>query len=85
MRPVVRPLQKQCVDNDVWNLLTPAVPDCLECLGGGVYQATWWKPVPVKDLEIMMGLKCVELLTEPFQPDNLPGGIAMRFSTTIHW
>ena len=82
MRPITRPQQKYCVEDSVWDLISPAVPDCLEHLGGGVYQASWWKPVPVMDVEILKRQGDIEVICEPFEPKNLPGGVAVRFWLT---
>lgn len=67
------------VSNAIWKTISPAVPDCLVNLGGGVYQATWWKPVPPMDLEIITRTDGIEMLCEPYEPDNLPGGMTVRF------
>ncbi len=83
MRPITRPSQKQSiVSNSVWDMISPAVPDCLEHLGGGVYQATWWKPVPVMDVEIMKRIEGIDIVSEPYEPKSLPGGVTMRFWVT---
>ncbi len=63
----------------IWDLIAPAVPDRLNDLGGGVYEALWWKPVPVMDVEIMRRDECVELLGAPFEPAQLPGGVGLHF------
>lgn len=64
----------------VWDWIAPVKPDTLEGLGAGQYEARWWKPVPVMDIEILRHTEGVVLLCDPFEPPNLYGGIAVRFS-----
>lgn len=64
----------------VWETITPAIPDRLDDLGEGVYEAKWWKPVPMMDVELLLSLGVVSIDEQPFEPANLPGGLAVRFS-----
>lgn len=65
---------------DVWGVIAPARPDHLVELGNGEYEARWWKPVPVMDIEMMQYTESVVVCGEPFEPAELPGGLALRFS-----
>ena len=64
----------------VWDWIAPVIPDHLECLGGDVFEAQWWSPVPIMDVEILMRTDGVTLIDAPFEPAHLPGGLAVRFS-----
>lgn len=64
----------------IWELLSPAQPDCLNELGDGVYEARWWSPVPMMDVEILQRTEGVLIQSEPIEPQNLAGGLAVRFS-----
>jgi len=66
--------------DEAWELISPAVPDHLEELGDGQYEARWWKPVPVMDLEMLKYTEGVFINGKPFEPKELPGGLALRFS-----
>ena len=67
---------------DVRRLLAPSTPDVLEDLGNGLYEAKWWRPVPMMDVEILKGTEQVDVHGEPFEPQNLPNGLAVRFSVS---
>lgn len=74
---------ERCVDltmRQVWDLIAPVVPDHLEDLGDGLYEARWWKPVPMMDIEILQRTDKVVVHGEPFEPRHLPRGLAVRFS-----
>ncbi len=77
-RDVVRELEQ--TTTDVWELIAPATPDHLADLGSGQYEARWWKPVPVMDIEILKYTEGVSIYGEPFEPVGLSGGLALRFS-----
>ncbi|MBX3085232.1 MAG: hypothetical protein KF716_26600 [Anaerolineae bacterium] len=64
----------------VWQILEPAVPDCLHALGNGLFEARWWKPVPMMDVEIISRTEGLLMMGDPFEPADLPNGIAVRFS-----
>lgn len=66
--------------SDVWELIKPVVPDCLEMTADGRCTAKWWKPYPVMDVEILMRTEGIRILGEPYEPSDLPGGIAVTFS-----
>lgn len=84
MRLITRPLQKQpVISDDVWSLISPSIPDCLEYLGDGIYQATWWKPVPRMDVELMKMIPGVEAVGEAFEPTHLPGGVSICFQLAL--
>jgi hypothetical protein len=65
---------------EVWGRLKPAVPDCLNELDDGSYIAKWWKPVPMMDVEIIIRTESLVVHGDPYEPDDLPGGIAVHFS-----
>lgn len=65
---------------DVWDILEPAVPDVLEAAEGQRYIAKWWKPVPPMDIEIMMRTDEILIHGQPFEPQDLPNGLAICFS-----
>ncbi|MAS38329.1 MAG: hypothetical protein CL610_30310 [Anaerolineaceae bacterium] len=66
----------------VWKLIAPVVPDCLDEMGNGLYEAKWWKPVPVMDIEILQYTEGIHIHGQPYQPKHLPGGLAVRFSVS---
>ncbi len=67
---------------DVRRLLAPSAPDVLVDLGNGLYEARWWRPVPMMDVEILKRTEQIELHGKPFEPSNLPKGLAVRFSVS---
>jgi hypothetical protein len=73
----------QIAVQDVWGLIAPAQPDHLDDLGNGLYEARWWKPVPIMDIEILKYTDGVFVDGEPFEPQTLPGGLALRFSVCV--
>jgi len=68
--------------DEAWDILLPAVPDHLEDLGNGQFEARWWKPVPVMDIEIIKYTPGIEIHGKTFEPKELPGGLGLRFSFT---
>ncbi|HLV36027.1 MAG TPA: hypothetical protein VKY59_12965 [Spirillospora sp.] len=66
--------------HEVWDMIAPARPDALDYIGDGVYEARWWKPVPVMDVEILRHTEGIQFEQEPFEPKQLPGGLAVRFA-----
>ncbi len=68
--------------DEAWDLLSPAIPDHLEDLGNGQFEARWWKAVPVMDIEIIKYTEGVEIHGKPFEPKGLAGGLGLRFSFT---
>ena len=72
--------QFQVSSDEVWALLDPVKPDHLKDLGSGTYEARWWKPVPMMDVELLRYTEGIVVQGQPFEPDNLPQGIAVRFS-----
>ena len=77
-KDVARELEQ--TTTDVWELIAPVAPDHLADLGSGLYEARWWKPVPVMDVEILKYTEGVSICSEPFEPPGLSGGLALRFS-----
>lgn len=69
--------------NEVWKLIEPVVPDVLVELQAGVYEARWWKPVPWKDVEMLLHTEVVIVVVEPYEPAELPNGCAVRFSVAL--
>ncbi len=65
--------------SSVWDFILPAIPDTLCELEGGIYEARWWKPVPIMDVEILKRTDGVVIDGVPFEPDTLYDGIAVRF------
>lgn len=68
--------------NAIWKLLAPAQPDHLRDLGNGLYEARWWTPVPMMDIEILQRTAGIQVAGEPYEPPELPCGLALRFSVT---
>jgi hypothetical protein len=66
--------------NEIWEIIAPVAPDHLNDLGNGQYEARWWKPAPAMDIEILKLTDGVVITGEPFEPPNLAGGLALRFS-----
>lgn len=76
--------QCQITEDDVWTLIDPVKPDHLDSLGNGIYEARWWKPVPIMDVELLGYTEGVIIQDRPYEPDTLPGGIAVRFLINIY-
>ncbi|MEO8610149.1 MAG: hypothetical protein ABI690_19805 [Chloroflexota bacterium] len=74
--------QFQPVKSEVWDFIAPVLPDRLVNLGSGQYEARWWKPVPMMDVEILRGTAGILVHGDPFEPSNLAGGLACRFSVS---
>jgi hypothetical protein len=75
--------QFQLTGLEVWDFIAPAVPDRIVDIGNGQYEARWWKPVPMMDIEILKRTEGVFIHGEPFEPRNLEGGLACQFSLHI--
>lgn len=74
--------QFQLSIDEVWDLINPIKPDHLRELGHGLYEARWWKPVPMMDVELLHYTDGVTVEGVPFEPANLPNGLAVRFWVT---
>lgn len=72
--------QSRLSRHEVWDFIAPVAPDLLNYLGNGQYEARWWKPAPTMDIEILKYTDGVVICGEPFEPTNLSGGLALRFS-----
>lgn len=70
--------------NKVWALIDPVEPDCLEDLGNGIIEASWWKPVPLMDIEILSRTENIIVQGNPYEPRALPNGLAVRFMIAGH-
>ncbi len=68
--------------NSVWDLIDPVRPDCLNRADSGLFEALWWQPVPWMDIEILRRTEGVLIQDEVVNPDQLPGGVAVRFVVT---
>lgn len=73
-------IQPQLPLETVWSILTPIIPDRLEDLGHGIYEAKWWKPVPMNEVHMLLAAETVHIHDKPYEPAKLPGGLAVRFS-----
>lgn len=67
-------------NRDVWDCIDPIRPDSLLCLDNGQYEARWWKPVPIMDIEILKRTESIFVLGDAYEPQDLPGGLALQFS-----
>jgi hypothetical protein len=65
--------------SDILRKIDPVDPESIVPLGDGWYEARWCSPVPVMDLEVLRRTEGIEVFGEPFEPDGLPGWMAMRF------
>ncbi len=63
----------------VWQSVEPAVPDCIEQIEEGVFEARWWKPVPLMDIDTIRHINTIQVVGEPYEPEHLPSGMAVRF------
>jgi hypothetical protein len=63
----------------VWELIKPVQPDHLEELENGVFEARWWKPVPIMDVKMLSYTPGIQIQGQPFEPTHLSGGLAVRF------
>jgi hypothetical protein len=72
------------VTSEVWDFIAPVTPDRLVNLGNGQFEARWWKPVPMMDVEILKHTEGIQLHGDPFEPPNLTGGLACRFSVAVY-
>ena len=70
----------QLTTHEVWDCINPVCPDSLLCLSDGQYEARWWKPVPMMDVEILKRTESVQVLGDAYEPQELPGGLAVRFA-----
>lgn len=66
--------------DDVWNRIAPAIPDHLVEVDQNTFEAQWWHPVPMMDVEILRRTEGVSIVSPPVQPSSLPGGISVRFT-----
>jgi hypothetical protein len=71
---------QQIALNEVWDMLIPVKPDCLSDLGDGLYEARWWKPVPMMDVEILVRTDHIDVQGHAYEPDTLADGLAVRFT-----
>ncbi len=67
----------------VWELIDPVVPDCLSEIQCCLYEAKWWKPVPLMDIEILKRTVGVTVYGDIYELGDLPKGIAVRFSINL--
>ena len=65
---------------DTWEFISPAMPDSLQELGNGHYLAKWWRPVPMHEVQLLLQVRGIKIHREPYEPENLPEGMAVRFS-----
>lgn len=65
--------------NTAWEVIAPVKPDHLTKVSADIFEARWWKPVPWMDIEILRRTEGVIIEDEKVNPDDLPGGIAVRF------
>lgn len=65
---------------EVWNRIAPAIPDHLVEVDQNTFEAQWWHPVPMMDVEILQRTEGISIVSPPAQPPNLPGGISVRFT-----
>ena len=66
----------------VWKMIEPVQPDTLNVLGGNLFEAYWWDPVPRMDLEILKRTPGIAIIEGPYVPKSMSAGIGLRF--TIH-
>lgn len=66
--------------DQVWELIAPVMPDCLSEIQSCVYEAKWWKPVPLMDIEILKRTEGVIVYGDSYETYDLPNGLAVRFS-----
>jgi hypothetical protein len=64
----------------VRKLIDPAKPDVLELLGNGLFEARWWAPVPMMDIELLRHTEGIRLEGPAFELRSMPGGLAVRFA-----
>lgn len=73
--------RKSDLDLDVvWDFIDPVKPDHLDKVGTGLFEAKWWKPIPLMDVEILRRTASVLIHNEMVNPTELPGGMIVRFS-----
>lgn len=72
--------RQQIALNEVWDMLMPVKPDRLSDLGDGLYEAKWWKPVPMMDVEILVRTDHINVRGHAYEPDTLADGLAIRFT-----
>ncbi|HKZ86400.1 MAG TPA: hypothetical protein VJ793_22450 [Anaerolineae bacterium] len=65
--------------SDILHKIDPVDPESIVPLGDGLYVARWCPPVPMMDLEVLRRTAGIEVVGEPFEPDGLPGWMAVRF------
>lgn len=66
--------------DDVWNRIAPASPDHIAVIDQDVFEAQWWSPVPMMDVEILLRTEGVKIVSPVSEPPKLAGGISVRFT-----
>lgn len=69
--------------DDVWDTISPVMPDHLEQIGENTFEAKWWSPVPIMDVEILQRTEGVIILSAPGEPEDLPGGLSIQFALSL--
>jgi hypothetical protein len=66
----------------VLEIIDPVNPDNLYMIGPNIFEAKWGPPVLMMDIEILRGTPGIVVLGEPFEPEHLPGWLAVHFAVT---
>jgi len=64
----------------VWDFIHPVVPDHMSQVNDDLFEATWWKPVPAMDIEILQHTEGIIIIHGPYEPESIAGGLAVQFS-----
>ena len=65
--------------DDVWNKIAPSVPDHITMIDYDVYEAQWWHPVPMMDVEILKRTEGIDIVSTLTESKNIQGGLSVRF------
>ncbi len=69
--------------DDVWDIIAPAIPDHIVQLSYNTFEAQWWSPIPMMDIEILQRTEGITILTAPMEPKHLPGGLSVQFTLSL--
>ncbi|MFN8379853.1 MAG: hypothetical protein U0452_14410 [Anaerolineae bacterium] len=72
--------KRKLTRDDAWDWIEPSIPDTLSEIDLNTFEAKWAAPIPFMDLEILRRTPGVVFCGPPFEPSNLPDGIAVQFT-----
>lgn len=67
--------------SEVLEIIDPVDPDSLQCFKG-TWMAKWHPPVLGGDIEALKRTPGIEIVKDEYEPENLPGWVAILFRVT---